>query len=170
MKFFQKNKTLIVILLMVSFLLAILLIFISGVADSNSRANPTESLLSQQSTLVTSTNNLPVSTPQSVGTQAQGTTLKTATPTASSPQEAGAPPSTQQSSATEVSPLGTDAAPPATFETLATGAVPPGTNVPPPATSENFGTQAATNVPRPPTFQSLPTEAPPAGNGNPPGS
>lgn len=158
MNFFQKNKSVITILLMVSFFLAILLIFVSGATGSKSHPTPTGNVLSQQSTpAATLTNNLTPSTPQPNSTKTKGTPLTTAvgssqTPTqAGSPQQgASSPPPTLKSSATDAPP-GTDAPPPPTSQSSATD-VPPGTNAPPPP------------------IQNLPTEAPPAGNGPPPGS
>ena len=156
MDFFQKNKSVITILLMVSFFLAILLIFVSGATGSKSHPTPTSNVLSQQSTLATSTNNLTPSTPKSAGSQVKNTPLTTAvgsgqTPTIAGPKEGGSPPPTLQSSTTSVSP-GTNAPPPPTFQSSVTE-MSPGTDAPPP-----------------PTLQSQPTEPPPPGNGPPPGS
>jgi hypothetical protein len=155
--FFQKNKSIIIILLMGSFFVAILAIFISGIAGSGSHPTPTAILPFQQITSVVPTNKSTISTARPGNTQVRiaptATALHSPTPapTSAGPKDAGSPPPTVKSSVTDVPP-GTDAPPPPTFQNLVTD-VPPGTNAPPP-----------------PTIKPLPTEAPPAGNGPPPGS
>jgi len=153
MSFLQKNKSMVVILLMDGFLVAILSIFVSGITDSNSDTKPTD-VLSQQMDLATSTGNVPPavssdSTPMpdvpsgtvdplpgvtQIGTETPPSFVSSLTPTA-------------QSSVTET-PSGADAPPP---PTVVDG--PPGTDFPPPL-----------------TFVPPPTETPPPGNGDPPGS
>jgi hypothetical protein len=128
--FFQKNKLAIVVLLIVSFLVAILLIFISGIADSNSDPTPTGNVLYQQSTLATSTNNVTPSTPRPTATQGSSSKQSSPTPTVVSTQDAGSPPPTLQPSITDVLP-GTDAPLPSTIEDPPTEA-PPAGNGPPP--------------------------------------
>lgn len=129
MNFFQKNKSVIVILLLISFLVVILVIFISGVADSNSRPTPTGSIPSQQSILVTSTNNLTAFTPRPVGTQTRGTP-SSQTPTQSGPQGNSSPPPTLQSSVTEAAPPD-NGPPPPTLQNQTPEATPAGNGPPP---------------------------------------
>jgi len=163
MSFFQKNKSIIVILVMVGFFIAILLTFISGITDSKSKPTPTESDVSQPSNLATSTLQVTPSNPQSTGaTQVPDAPFGTLDPppgvTESAvtepapPQELGSPPPTSKSSTTEAAP-GTDAPPPPTVAGSLTDTGPLGTDFPPPLTVV------------PPA-----TETPPPGNGPPPGS
>jgi len=158
--FFQKNKSVIVILLMVSFFVAILAIFISGIAGSKSQPTPTPTAILpfQQSTSIVPTYKSTISTARPVSTQVRVTVSATAlgsaksqTPTAVGPKNAGSPSPTLKSSVTSA---------------------PPGTNAPPPPTLQNLVTDAPPpdNGSPPPSIKPLPTEAPPAGNGPPPGS
>ncbi len=156
MSFFQKNKSILVILLMVGFFVAILVTFVSGISGSKSDPTPTGSVLSELPVLATSTGNVTSSAPRPSGTQLppvtpMNTNASTgSTPTVAAPQNVGSPPPTVKSSVTEVPP-GTNAPPPPTFVITDTG--PLGTDFPPP-----------------PTFIPLKTETPPPGNGDPPGS
>ena len=98
MNFFQKNKSIIVFILLIGFLFAILLVFVPGVVGSKSNPTPTESFSFQRSTSVISTTNSN-STPRPfaslVGTQAPviaNPNSTNQTPTKISPQDAGSPP------------------------------------------------------------------------------
>jgi hypothetical protein len=159
MSFLQKNKTVIVVLLMVGFLIVILSIFFSGISGSDANATPTDSQL-QLMNLATSTGNAPSGTltaPNSSMEQAGGGVPSPAlgspppgvTAQAVTAEAIATPPGTDFV-ATEPAP-GTDAPPPPTVNVVDEG--PPGTDFPPPL-----------------TFVPLPTETPPAGNGPPPGS
>jgi len=148
MSFFQKNKTIITILLMTGFFIAILLIFVSGISGADSNPTPVVDVQPQQSVLATSTGNVP-SAPLSDGTlipeAPSGTPDQSPNSTAQATTE-----STPQAPATEVIAVTNTSLPPATDDV---NEEPPGTDFPPPL-----------------TFVPLPTETPPPGNGPPPGS
>lgn len=159
MSFLQKNKTVLVVLLMVGFLIVILSIFFSGISGSDATATPTDAQL-QLMNLATSTGNAPSGTLGAPNTSMEQTGGVPSTPVLGSPppgvtaqavtMEAIAPPPGTDFVVTEPAP-GTGAPPPPTVNVIDEG--PPGTDFPPPL-----------------TFVPLPTETPPAGNGPPPGS
>lgn len=157
MSFLQKNKSMIVILLMVGFFVAILAIFLSGISDSDS-APPTADALSQPMNFVTSTGNVP-SSPIAGGT-----------PLPDAPQGTSEPPPGVTVQATTEEQPPEFGSPPPGFQTPAATDPGPGTNAPPPPTS-NFVDDGppGTDFPPPLTFVPLPTETPPPGNGTPPG-
>ena len=158
MSFLQKNKTVLVILLMVGFLIVILSLFISGISGADTTATPTDAQ-SQMMNLATSTGNAPDGTlaaPSSsmeqtggVPSPALGSPPPGVTAQAVTAEAIATPPGTDFV-ATEPAP-GTGAPPPPTVNVVDEG--PPGTDFPPPL-----------------TFVPLPTETPPVGNGPPPGS
>jgi len=157
MSFFQKNKSIILILVMVGLFIAILLTFISGITESKSKPTPTGNGVSQPSNLATSTLNVTPSKPQSTGaTQVPDAPFGTIDP----------PPGVTESAITEAVP-GTDAPPPPTSQSSATEAAPP----PPTAAGVLTDTgPLGTDFPPPLTVVPAATETPPPGNGPPPGS
>jgi hypothetical protein len=156
MNFLQKNKSVLVVLLMVGFLVVILSIFFSGISGSGSTATPTDSL-PQPINLATSTGGVP-STP-----------IVGRTPLPAAPAGTSAPPPGVTVQATQVS---AKSSPPPSTAFAATVSM-PGTDAPPPPTV-NFAVTddgpPGTDFPPPDVFQPLPTETPPPGNGPPPGS
>jgi hypothetical protein len=152
MNFLQKNKSVLVILLMVGFLVVILSIFFSGISGSGSTATPTNSL-PQPINLATSTGGVPLTsivgrTPLPA---APAGTPGVAVQATQASAESSLPPST--AFVTTDSAPGTGAPPPPTVNFAVTDDGPPDTDFPPPL-----------------TFVAPPTETPPAGNGPPPGS
>ena len=158
MSFFQKNKSIMIVVLMVGFLVVIVSIFVSGVSDTNSNPTPT-GILSQQMNLATSTGNVP-SAPRLDATPLPDKPSGTSNPppgvtaqavTESAPSLVSSPPPTVRSSVTDAPPPQAGGTPPPTVASVDEG--PPGTDFPPPL-----------------TFVPPPTETPPPGNGPPPGS
>lgn len=157
MAFLQKNKSILVILLMVSFLAAILLVFISGINDSNSNSSPTQDAIAQPAVLTTSTIDV---TPRPTAAQGQAAPLATTQESAADSEESEGEvfvdpiflTVTAQSSVTETF-VEPDILPPPTDDIPILDDLSPGTDFPPPDVIED-----------------LPTETPPPGNGPPPGS
>lgn len=157
MSFLQKNKSILVILLMVGFLVVILAVFLSGLSDSDS-VPPTADALSQPMNFVTSTGNA-LSSPIAVGT-----------PLPEMPQGTSAPPPGVTVQATAVQQTPALSSPPPGFQGSAATNSGPGTDAPPPPTSAAVDAgPPGTDFPPPLTFVPLPTETPPPGNGTPPG-
>jgi len=157
MSFFQKNKSIMIVVLMVGFLVVIVSIFVSGVSDTNSNPTPT-GILSQQMNLATSTGNVP-SAPRSDATPLPDKPSGTSNP----------PPGVTAQAVTESAPS-LVSSPPPTVKSSVTDAPPPTGGTPPPTVATVDGGPPGTDFPPPLTFVPPSTETPPPGNGPPPGS
>ena len=157
MIFLQKNKSVLIILLMAGFLVVILSIFFSGISESDSSPTPT-GIVSQQLNFATSTGNAP------------SASLSDGTPMPDAPSGTLNPPSgVTVQPATESSPHSL-ASPSPTVKSSTAEALPV-TNTPLPPTGNDLGEGPPSTIfPPPLTFVPLPTETPPPGNGPPPGS